>query len=223
MGEMTRQQPKCMTRLCTGESLISRQLRQLESAGVESVVITTGPFAEALQSHVREHAAGLNIAFAQNPDYENTNYIYSIFLARHLLMDDILLLHGDLVFEGAVLDALLQMKKSAVCVDSRKPLPEKDFKAVVQDGRVLKVGVEFFDQAVALQPLYVLLQRDWAIWQREMEAFVAKGITGVYAENALNEVGEACGICTYELAGSLCEEVDTPDDLSRINKLLCSA
>ena len=41
------------------------------------------------------------------------------------------------------------------------PLPEKDFKAVISDGYVKKVGVEYFDDAMEAQALYKLNKKEW--------------------------------------------------------------
>lgn len=49
-------------------------------------------------------------------------------------------------------------------VSSTVPLPEKDFKAVIHDNRIEKVGIEFFEDAMAAQPLYKLKKKDWKIW-----------------------------------------------------------
>ena len=42
MGVLTSEHPKCMTEISTGETILSRQLRQIADAGIEEVVITTG-------------------------------------------------------------------------------------------------------------------------------------------------------------------------------------
>ncbi len=68
------------------------------------------------------------------------------------------------------------------------PLPEKDFKAVYEGERVVKVGIEFFDSAVAAQPLYQLTKEDWNTWLENIIAFCEAGTTSVYAENAFNEI-----------------------------------
>ena len=48
----------------------------------------------------------------KNPVYDKTNYIYSIYCAREALAeDDILLMHGDLVFENMVLDQVIESKE----------------------------------------------------------------------------------------------------------------
>ena len=48
MGALTAQQPKCMTDISSRETILSRQLRQIVHAGIQEVVITTGPFDRAL-------------------------------------------------------------------------------------------------------------------------------------------------------------------------------
>ena len=73
-----------------------------------------------------------------------TNYIYSMLLAKEELKDDIVLLHGDLVFESSVINDILACDCSAVAAAFDAPLPEKDFKAVIDgDGYVQKIGIEF--------------------------------------------------------------------------------
>ena len=39
-------------------------------------------------------------------------------------------------------------------------VPEKDFKAVIKGNRIEKVGIEFFENAVAAQPLYKILKEE---------------------------------------------------------------
>ena len=57
--------------------------------------------------------------------------------------DDILLMHGNLVYENTVFDDVLKSKHSCMTISSTLPLPEKDFKAVLSEGRICKIGIEF--------------------------------------------------------------------------------
>ena len=103
--------------------------------------------------------------FVNNPDFQDTNYIYSIYLAKsYLADDDILLMHGDLVFENSVLQGVLAYPDSCMTVSSTAELPEKDFKAVVENGFIRKVGVNYFEHALSAQALYKLKAADWSIW-----------------------------------------------------------
>ncbi len=217
MGVLTSEHPKCMTEISTGETILSRQLKMLSEHGVKDVVITTGMFDDILVNYCRSLELELNITFIKNPIYDKTNYIYSIYCAReHLRGDDIVMMHGDLVFEDSILEAVLESEKSCMTVSSTAELPKKDFKAVIKDGRITEVGIDCFNSALAAQPLYKLLSEDFAVWLDSMERFCEAGNTGVYAENAFNEVSDRCAIYPLDTKNAVCNEVDTPEDLAVI-------
>ena len=220
MGVLTSEHPKCMTEISPRETILSRQLRQLSEAGIKEVVITTGPFDRALIASCESLDLPLDYTFVHNPDDRVTNYLYSIYLAREALDDDLLLMHGDLVFENEVLDRVLASERSCMAVSTTQPLPEKDFKAVIRDGKILKVGVDFFEDAVAAQALYHLKREDARKWLAEMEAFVKAGKLTVYAEEALNALDGAAGIVPLDVKDLLCAEVDDPRDLAVVSRRL---
>ena len=153
MGDLTKEHPKCMTEIAPGETIVSRQLKMLCGAGIRDIVMTTGVFADVLQAYCGGLGLPARITYVLNPRCRETNYIYSIYCAREELDDDLLLMHGDLVFSRDVLAEMLASPVSCMAVSSAVPLPEKDFKAVTDGTLIRKVGIEFFDHAVAAQPL----------------------------------------------------------------------
>lgn len=215
MGDVTKQHPKCMTTLDNGETIISRQLRQLLANGIDKAVITTGPFAENLETYCNALNMGIEFFFVNNPDYAKTNYIYSIYMAREFLDDDIVLLHGDLIFDDSVLSDVLAAEDSGMVVSSTLSLPEKDFKAVIKNGKISKVGIEFFDDALAAQPLYKLQRKDWIVWLNNIIAYCENGMRSCYAENAFNEVSNKCEITPVDIKEKFCMEIDSMDDYNR--------
>lgn len=223
MGVLTSEHPKCMTELLHGETILSRQLRLLEEQGIRQVVITTGLFDQVLVDYCNSLNLNLDYTFVYNQQYAQTNYIYSMELAKQELDDDILLMHGDLVFTKPVLEQVLASKTSCMTVSTAVPLPEKDFKAVLgEDGWIQKVGIEFFESAVAAQPLYLLKQKDWTVWKYAISEFCARGERSCYAENALNTVSDRCKIYALDVKNALCQEIDTPEDLEKIKGILDS-
>jgi len=220
MGVLTSEHPKCMTEISPRETILSRQLNQLSEAGVKQVVITTGLFNHVLEAYCESLDLPLEYTFVHNPDYRVTNYIYSIYLARAALDDDILLMHGDLVFENEVLDRVLGSDSSCMTVSTTLPLPEKDFKAVIRGGKVMKVGVGFFENAAAAQALYHLKRDDWRRWLKEIEAFVDAGKVTVYAEEALNALDGEANIAALDVRDLLCAEIDDAQDLAVVTRRL---
>jgi len=220
MGVLTSEHPKCMTEISARETILSRQLRLLSEAGIKEAVMTTGYFDSVLVNYCKELDYPIDITFVNNPLYAETNYIYSIYCARDYLDDDIVLMHGDIVFEVSVLEDIIENESSCMKVSSTTPLPDKDFKAVVKDGVVEAVGVEFFDSAMEAQALYKINRDDWKVWLDKISEFCESGNTGVYAEKALNEVSDKCVIHAFDVLDRLCTEIDTPEDLAVVKSKL---
>lgn len=217
MGVLTTEHPKCMTEITSKGTILSRQLKQLCDVGINEVVITTGKFDSVLVNYCNSLNLPIHITFVNNALYEETNYIYSIYCAREYLDDDVILMHGDLVFENEVLDKVMASEGSCMTVSSSVPLPEKDFKAVVKDGRISKVGIKFFNDAVAAQPLYKLKHDDWKVWLDKICDYCESGNTKCYAENALNEITDKCKIYPLDIKELLCRKIDASEDLAVVS------
>ena len=221
MGMYTKEHPKCMTDLVNGETILSRQLRMLEEANVKNVVITTGYFKDVLIEYCNSLDTKLNFTFVHNDIFDKTNYIYSIYCAREELKEqDIIMLHGDLVFDSSVLHDVLAFEHSCMKVSSTLPLPEKDFKAVIDNGLVRKVGVEFFESAMEAQAMYKLNKQDWKIWLDRICEFCESGNRSCYAEKALNEITDECIVYAFDVKDRLCTEIDTPEDWEKVLNIL---
>ena len=220
MGVLTSEHPKCMTEISARETILSRQLKLLSDAGINEVVMTTGLFDGILISYCKSLELPIHFTFVKNPIYDKTNYIYSICCAKEYLDDDIILMHGDLVYEAEVLDKVLDSETSCMTVSSTLPLPEKDFKARVVDGKVMAVGVDIFNEAMEAQALYKLKKDDWKVWLNKIIEFCEAGNTKVYAENALNELNGAANIAALDVQNLLCAEIDNPEDLAVVSAKL---
>ena len=218
MGDETQEHPKCMCRLDEKDTIISWQVKLLAENGVREAVVTTGPFADMLKEHLEGLQSGIRFTYVPNPRYAETNYIYSMHLAREALRgQEVVSLHGDLVMAPEVMRRLLAADRSAVAVDSSLPLPEKDFKARVKDGRVRAIGVDCFgDDCVTSQPAYHFLPEDFERWMQEIDRLVARGEDRCYAENAFNAVWEEIPLYALDMPGHLCSEIDNMEDKVRV-------
>ena len=220
MGILTSNHPKCMTEINSKDTILSRQLKQIVNSGIKEVVITTGYYDEVLINYCESLDMPLQFHFIKNPIYDNSNYIYSIYCAKYFLDDDIVLMHGDLVFETEVFEKLLLSESSCMAVSSTLPLPQKDFKAQIKDGKVIRVGIDLFTDAIEAQALYKLNKEDWKLWLHEIIEFCEKGNTHVYAEEALNALEGRANIMAMDVGDLLCSEVDTPEDLLLVSTKL---
>lgn len=223
IGEFTKEHHKSMIPLKDGESIFHRQLRLLYEEGIREAVVTIGPFAEQLRK-VAEEFPEMKFSFVPNPIYDKTNYIYSMYLAREEMDDDMIFLHGDLVFSRRLLhDVLNSKEKDLGTVNFKKALPEKDFKCRVKEGNITEVSIHIFDSdCYAFQPMYKLSKEVVAKWNEKVREFIEKGEDRCYAENALNEILPSLSVKPFSYEEYFIDEIDNLEDHARVTEEILS-
>lgn len=219
MRPFTNKNPKCLAKL-NGKTILEHELENLLYYGIENIIITTGPFDKKIKKFIKNRFPEINIIYVKNPNYISTNYIYSMWLAKDLIDDDIILLHGDMVFEKKLLRRLLIKKYSnCVLVNNKIKPPEKDFKGRIKNNLVKKISVDIFGKdTFFLAPIYKLSKKDFRLWLDEIEKFVKKGNVNVYAEEALNKVFSQIKLHPVYFGKEFCMEIDNFDDLETAQK-----
>ena len=107
LKELTKDATKCMVKV-NGVTLIERALTALDKLSLRRIILVVGYEGDRLREYVDSLPIRTPIVYVENPIYDKTNNIYSLYLARnYLLEDDTLLLESDLIFEEAVLRRLL--------------------------------------------------------------------------------------------------------------------
>lgn len=107
LGELTQDNTKCMVTV-NGVRLIDRLLRQLVSVSnpLHRIVIVIGYEGKKLKEYLGNSYQ--HMEYVENPIYNKTNNIYSLFLAKEeLAYDDTLLVESDLIFEDGVFEKVL--------------------------------------------------------------------------------------------------------------------
>jgi len=139
-------------------------------------------------------------------------------LAREYLNDDMIFLHGDLVFsETLVEDVLACPDPDCATVNFTKPQPPKDFKGRVRDGKVLEVSVKIFDEdCYAFQPFYKLSRATTKLWADRVAEFIARGEDRCYAENAFNELLPSLNLRAFSYENYYVDEIDNLEDYARV-------
>lgn len=221
LGKLTENSPKSLIDIGNNETIFSKAIKTLVNYDINDFIITTGYLDEVLREYASKTFPEVNFTFVHNPVYDSTNYIKSIDYVNDNFEEDILLLHGDLVFDKEVVEKILENNESCMVVNSQEKIPEKDFKAKVIDGYVQKVSVDYFgSDAIACQPLYKLKSIDWKEWKKRIRNFCNDNNTNVYAEEALNELlTNTIKIKAIDVNGYYCSEIDTIEDLNKYKKI----
>ncbi|XMB72276.1 iron-containing alcohol dehydrogenase [Mycoplasmatota bacterium WC30] len=225
MGDLIKNSHKCLLDVY-GEKLITRQLRILSKFNIERVIITTGPANEMVVNEVNKNEYPFELVFVHSNEYMSTNYIYSMYLCRELLINDTVILHGDLVFNRNLVSRLLNDKReNLVIVDSEIESYDKDFKALTNEKLEVKyISTKIENPSYGLQPLYKLSSKSVINWMNQVEIYIINGKTSVYAEDALNDIlKENINLEGVLIGNDYCSEIDNPKDYKKILKDLAGS
>src|SRR5262245_60623945 len=105
----TNDKPKCLVEY-KGRPIIDYTLEALRACGIDDIVVITGYKSEVfIRSGVREYTNAL---------YASTNMVHTLFCAEAEMTDDLVISYGDIIFDSAVLPALVASPADvAVVVD----------------------------------------------------------------------------------------------------------
>ncbi len=132
LKELTKSNTKCMVRV-NGVTLIERMLKQIEKQHLSRIVIVIGYEGQKLIDYIMTLDIQTPIVYVNNPVYDKTNNIYSLALAKDwLCKEDTLLFESDLIFEDAVIEALVK--------DPRDTLALVDKYESWMDGTCVKIS-----------------------------------------------------------------------------------
>lgn len=111
LKKLTQKKPKCMVEV-SGVTLIERALKQLDKLHLNRIVIVTGYSSDILTNFANGLDIVTPIVYVNNDIYDQTNNIYSLYLAKDFLeSDDTLLLESDLIFEEDILEKIINDKE----------------------------------------------------------------------------------------------------------------
>jgi phosphoenolpyruvate phosphomutase len=214
---LTNDIPKCLTPI-DHRTILDYQLQSFAAANLRDIVITTGPFEEKLINFLKPYQSQFHFTLVKNELYAKTNYIYSIYQAIPFIQDDIILVHGDLVFFPNILTSLLTAPHKDAVLIKKNHQPQSDFKGLIENECIRQIGVQLFaENCHFLAPLYKFSQNSWLKWLNRIEQFIKQNQTQCYAENALNELlATEITLKPVYFDREICMEIDTMEDLNTL-------
>lgn len=116
LKKYTKDGTKCMVPV-NGKPIIDYTLEALNSAGISKITIVIGYKGDKLKKYIQEKHPELNINYVENPVYDKTNNIYSLYLAKEVLAeDDTILLESDLIFKPEIISDLVNSQDENLAV-----------------------------------------------------------------------------------------------------------
>lgn len=120
LRQLTSKKPKCMVKVA-GKPILDYQIKAFKSAGIKEIIIIIGYKNEKVRNFCKD-IKDINIKLIYNADYENTNNIYSLYLAKdYLIGKSFISVNSDIVFDSSILYKMTQrqFKDTIACDNSR--------------------------------------------------------------------------------------------------------
>jgi choline kinase len=211
-----------------GVPILRRTITSLLRCGIEQFVIGTGYLEHMVREAVARWFPGLDVTFVTNADFRTTNNGYSLSLLReHLENDAFILLDGDVVFDIAVIEHLLERGPDCLAVRSVGDIGLEEVKVTadaedrciaigkhvpVRGAMGESVGIELFSASTSRKLFGALQQR-----------IHEQGLVNEYYEAAFQQIlDEGATLFGVDIGSLYATEIDTIDDLKAANARLAA-
>ncbi len=223
LGKLGEGTAKCLLQV-GGVSILTRQIRLLQSLGVNRICAVTGHHADAVAQECKKHG----VATVHNEGYQTNSMLEGLLCARSHLSGDVLVLYADMLVRLSFLEALIASPQhyslAASKVDTSIAIPSDGTKIELKGHRVLNIGKSLPNSTVHAEYIGALkLGGDATSTVVSMiDGYVASGeITALpspsYLLRRLLEQGEELHAVFVDAADFA--EIDYPDDLAHAKTL----
>ena len=206
--------PKCLLDI-GGLSLIERQIETLRAVGVDDITAVVGYGAE----HVRERC-GSSISYIENEIHDQTNSMYSLWLARDVLTDGFVVLNADVLFHSQLLMDLISVEYEDALLVSYEPLPvlgDEEMKVKVRKGCVVDLSKQMNPAEADGENVGIVKfgASGAGFLIEQMDALVAAGGLREWAPRAFREFAMQRPLTAISTRGYPWIEIDFPEDYHR--------
>ena len=227
LGSMTADFPKCLIPV-NGKPIMQYQLESIEECGISECLIVVGFKAEKVERHFGSQFRNTKLIYIKNDWFEETNNIYSLWLARHHLLEDIILLEGDVLFEPHLLEEIQRsLHPNLAVVDKFQP-PMNGTIIFANSGfataMILKINQPVdFDYRDALKTVNIYAFSRVTLQDHllpALEVWVSKGQTDQFYEVAIAQLiaeGDLL-LATHLIGNGNWAEIDEPGDIREAEK-----
>ena len=203
--------PKPLTKLKNGESILYRQVKYLsEYIGINNIITIVGYKKDLIMESFP------NLIYVYNNFYDTTNTSKSLLAGLHKIEnEDVMWLNGDVVFEKELLPKIIQCSQSCMAVNTNSVGEEEIKYNVFDDGNIKDVSKTVpsaLGEAVGINKIMAV---DFRLFKSNLE----KCDDQDYFEKALElSIQDGMKIMPVNINKYLCMEIDFLDDLEQINK-----
>ncbi|OPX29230.1 MAG: hypothetical protein B1H06_01860 [Candidatus Cloacimonas sp. 4484_143] len=213
--------PKSMIKV--GErSIIHNQIKSCNEIGIEKFVVVLGYKMELMQEHILEVVDEKDVIFIENPIYDKTNTLYSLYLARTTFDDDFIYFNADVLFKKELLQIIAGDSEYSQLLLETKSCAEEEVKMIIdENNRILKIGKLLPIPKCAGEFIGIgRFKKDiLPVFSKYLQFGVDNDQSNNYFEYAVDLMAKDVVLKAIPTQGVPCIEIDFPEDLAKAQEM----
>jgi len=201
--------PKCLIKIGS-TTLIRRSVNLLVSKGISDITVVVGYKSDLIHNELNN-----DVTYFENPDFHTTNSIKSLWYAKDLLEDDVLLLNGDLYYEHDILDYAINQTNPVVMLADSTRIDNADYRFGFSGNQINRFGKHLSNQETDGEYIGIVRidQSFIKTFKQALEEMIISGKSNVWWEDVLYSfIEKNIPIHYFDVAGTFWSEVDTLQD-----------
>lgn len=228
LGDRTKNTPKCMVEV-NGTMIIDRLFMHFkELDNVAQVAVVTGFEHHQLENHILSRWGNeFTCNFIHNKIYDQTNNMYSLYLAKSFLKEPFLIVESDVVLSKNILKSLDPETGNCWFTDQFTRDHDGCMLTTSAAGKVQKIEIvrqtlDHYTKNLYKSMGIVYMQDELATFVSILEHEVAEGNTSIYYDLIFAKYIEQFSISVLYDASVCWMEIDNEDDLKKAEQLFRS-
>ncbi|MFF0447994.1 sugar phosphate nucleotidyltransferase [Streptomyces sp. NPDC004609] len=212
------------------KTVLDLTLANFAEIGITEAAIVVGYRKEAVRERqaALEAAYGVRLTLVENDKAEEWNNAYSLWCARDILREGVILANGDTVHpvsvERTLLDARGGGRKIILALDTVKRLADEEMKVITEDGRGVRRITKLMDPATATGEYIgvTLIEAEAAAELADALKATYERDPDLYYEDGYQElVNRGFTIDVAPIGDVKWVEIDNHDDLAKGREIAC--
>jgi choline kinase len=211
--------PKCLIQI-GGKSILDHQLDAVSSAGIRDAVIVVGYIKQKIIESIDLNRRDFNsVSFIENPEYETTNTIYSLYLARDEFRGhDFIYFNADVLMHNDIVRMLVEHSGRNVLAVDYISCGDEEVKFVTDSrGLIISLG-KYISSAEAEGEFIGVAKFSSRISDRFIESlahYSRSGQKNLFFEKAVEDILHEDRFYPLDVSHIPNIEIDFPEDLEK--------
>ena len=208
--------PKCTVRLDEKTTLIEYSVDLLKRKGIHDITVALGYRGDI----IRKILADRDVKFVENPFYDVTNSIASLWFAREELKgtDSFIVMNGDVFLSDHAIDVVLAEKRSPVMFLDVTKIEEADYKSHCEGDFLVKYGKDLSVEETTGEYVGCATFANGFLdtFEARLDELIREQKHSMWWEDVLYSMAADFPIITKDMEGAFWAEVDFIEDYERI-------